>query len=279
VAAELSDAQPTAATEAVEVVEATSPISPPLAPPVLDEGSAAYGEPDDWVRPEPELQPQPEPSPATIEAAPPSAGEADLSAYTTQFDEPDWITEEDLDEGVEPEAPQQPEPLHTDAFAQGAALEPFDLDAVSGGPEASGSGAANEPSDEYAAELEFATPGWHVAGESAPPRAQHGPEEALPGQDRPPSDLAAQPDAAPRAVGPGWDPDEPEPDDEEPDVPRSEQSLPGAAALDDALAALGGPQAIAPPPDRQTGAQPDWAGERPGPAARAYRRLRRIFPG
>jgi hypothetical protein len=289
-----------------EGVEPPAPIAPSLAPHVTDEGPTAHDEPGDWLRPdaeleaqtqvepEPELERQPEPSQATTDATAPPTEASDLSAYTTQFDEPDWITDDDLGGAASASVPDEertdadvaaptrtferdagppPEAPHADHFAQGAALEPFDLDA-SVAPEASTS-VPIEPSEDSAQ-----------------------------------SASAAQPEAAPRDVRPTWDPDEPEPDDSEPEAelpPRVDRSLPGAEALDDALAALGGPKAFdsapdrqdearsapgptsspppatafnwRPPPDRQVGAQADWLGERPGPAARAYRRLRRIFPG
>jgi hypothetical protein len=330
-----------------EPPEATAPgeevLPQRVAPQVTDEALPPYAEPEEWMRfdarpdegtlapseiadattgaavedrAEPSDQ-EPEPAVETRTAE----KEAELAAYTTSFDEPDWISDDDLGSEPQPsigddswpsdspvtyeaEAPESGEAdVPAEAYDandvdEAPVTDSGDDDATAAAPPASSADAlsleqetlaaptveAGEPADEYAAELELPSAGWHDT--DAEPRAD---------------DQSTRPTARP------WEPfGAPQPRPQAEATP-SQRPLPGAEELDDALAALGSPPSTPPPADPaprlsasepprpaspayewRPSAQPstapgtsddDWLGEHSGPAARAYRRLRRIFPG
>jgi hypothetical protein len=260
------------------------------------------------LRSPPELEPSPaapetEDSPAAAVAAE-SASEPswDQERYTSQIEEPDWWTPE---ESVWAEPAGSPEPIPAETVLEvpkpappdaGAPAPPLPVAGTSGEAEAE----AEADGDGYSDDLEADVPPTVQIDEPAvsnePDRGEETvlwfgrrpePTEAA---GRPSEDAAGEMEVASTGRR-GWVSSE-----------EASTGLPGARELDDALHAfdsLGGERGAAaaesndpqlvehePEPPRNApamwaapGTRPTQVGELRSPASRAYRRLRRIFPG
>jgi hypothetical protein len=238
-------------------------------------------------------------------AAPPL--EWDEGRYTTAIDEPDWLAEEDwasdvpapaealVGQAIDAGAGAEANPTETVGQDTEAAVEPAGAPAAEAAP-AEPPPAESEPSEDAASDDDAPT-----ASSWPPSRQRAGDEETVLWFGSSPAD---EPSGASEMEVAGTASPAPQSSREatqapEPRAPQA-RALPGTADLDDALAALRASSASQRPtpaprtvPDAPSSApvrqNPPYASPRPGsgagtvmphgPATRAYRRLRRIFPG
>ena len=240
-----------------------------------DEEEARPAEPETEAHTEPETEAQTEPEPAAVEEPEPVAElpepepvaaevepiEWDAERYTTDIEEPDWFAAEVIEADQERAVIDEPEPEPEPPVDQ---VESVD---------------ANHPAEAISA-TETVNPVEYVGPTSVP-------DEVAGADEMEVAPTGTQHEGTTTGTAP---------------PPHTARAFPGADDLDAAIAALraaGRSSEALPPADRlhrsepaEAETEPEWPPRstftRPptttgaatrGPASRAYRRLRRIFPG